>query len=78
MYASDPAYIVFGTYDGHCVVLDTRDPGFPVDIDSGRSEWFLLVGFPLVVDFPGVSGVVGCAEMSSRGGDLSGLGHSDE
>jgi hypothetical protein len=44
MYASDPAYVVFGTYDGHCVVLDTRDPGFPVDIDSGRSECFLLVG----------------------------------
>lgn len=35
-FSDDPFYLVAGSYDGTTVLVDMRDPAFPVDINRAR------------------------------------------
>ncbi|WVF73182.1 hypothetical protein IAT40_008001 [Kwoniella sp. CBS 6097] len=51
----DPIYIVMGTYDGSTIVLDLRDPIFPVEVNKARVPsmavgWLAQMGTPVLCD----------------------------
>ena len=41
-FSEAPSYLVVGSYDGSTVLVDLRDPAFPIELNRARSVYFAV------------------------------------